>query len=147
MKIYNFSKNRRYYSIKEAYEAALKDMNSCILSATPKCGGKTFYILFPYKEWCQFDDYMIQDDGFKYRLQLTLEEIEGVKKAERFATEELAIARYVELGDIFNWIYKDDENGEYLIDTQNTDALPNAGYRSLIDTRDRAIDEFYKKNK
>ncbi len=147
MKVYDLSRNTRYSTIKDAYEAAVKDGKSCVLKAVPKGGGKPEYVIFPYKEWCKFDSYTFKDDGYKYRGQLTLEDIETVKAAERFATEELAIERYVELGDIFNWIYKDDYSGEYLIDPQNTDALPNAGYIPLPDTRDKAIEEYYDRNK
>ncbi|MBR3422811.1 MAG: hypothetical protein IKG98_12250 [Ruminococcus sp.] len=147
MKKIDLSKHTRYNTIKDAYEAAVKDGKSCILSATPKGGGKPVYVIFPYKEWRKFDTYTFKDDGYKYSMQLTLEEIGNVKAAERFETEELAIERYVALGDIFNWIYKDDDSGDYLIDPKNTDALPNAGYKPLPDTRDKAIDEFYKQNK
>lgn len=147
MKVHDLSKNTRYSEIKDACEAAITDGKSCVLKAVPKDGGKPEYVIFPYKEWRKFDTYTFKDDGYKYSMQLTLEEIGTVKAAERFETEELAIERYVALGDIFNWIYKDDDRGEYLIDPKNTDALPNAGYKPLPDTREKAIEEYYDRNK
>lgn len=147
MKVHDLSKNTRYSTIKDAYDTAVKDGKSCVLKVIPKGGGKPEYVIFPYKEWRKFDTYTFKDDGYKYVIQLTLEDIETVKAAERFETEELAIERYVELGDIFNWIYKDDDSGEYLIDTKNTDALPNVGYKPLPDIREKAIEEYYDRNK
>lgn len=66
MKVHDLSINTRYSTIKDAYEAAVKDGKSCVLKAVPKGGGKPEYVIFPFKEWRKFDTYTFKDDGYKY---------------------------------------------------------------------------------